>query len=124
MKSPKKKKKIMLNFLLPLMKNPLTRIIADKTVSAINHSIEKKKVIRAKEIEAEANVSIEQIRSSKSSIKDEVLTIKITLIFLAIFWPKTQPWMEKGFEILISSTRILVGCSYCLLWKLWFIYSQ
>ena len=64
------------------MKNPLTRIIADKTVSAINHSIEKKKVIRAKEIEAEANVSIEQIRSSKSSIKDEVLTIKITLIFL------------------------------------------
>ena len=82
------------------MKNPLTRIIADKTVSAINHSIEKKKVIRAKEIEAEANVSIEQIRSSKSSIKDEVLTIKITLIFLAIFWPTTQPWMEKGFEIL------------------------
>ena len=55
----------MLNFLLPLMKNPLTRIIADKTVSAINHSIEKKKVIRAKEIEAEANVSIEQIKSSK-----------------------------------------------------------
>jgi hypothetical protein len=95
----------MLNFLLPLMKNPLTRIIADKTVSAINHSIEKKKVIRAKEIEAEANVSIEQIRSSKSSIKDEVLTIKITLIFLAIFWPKIQPWMEKGFEILRSAPQ-------------------
>ena len=95
----------MLNFFLPLMKNPLTRIIADKTVSAINHSIEKKKVIRAKEIEAEANVSIEQIRSSKGSIKDEVLTIKITLIFLAIFWPHTQPWMEKGFEILKNAPQ-------------------
>ena len=59
----------MLNFILPLMKNPLTRIIADKTVSAINHSIEKKKVIRAKEIEAEQNVSIEQIKSSKYSLK-------------------------------------------------------
>ena len=33
---------------LALLKNPLTRIIADKTVSAINHSIDKKKVIRAK----------------------------------------------------------------------------
>ena len=43
--------------------------------------------------------------SSKSSIKDEVLTIKITLIFLAIFWPKTQPWMEKGFEILRSAPQ-------------------
>ena len=90
----------MLNFILPLMKNPLTRIIADKTVSAINHSIQKKKVIRAKEIEAEQNVSIEQIKSSNSSIKDEVLTIKITLIFIALFIPYTQPWMEKGFEIL------------------------
>ena len=56
-------------------------------------------------VEAEANVSIEQIRSSKGSIKDEVLTIKITLIFLAIFWPHTQPWMEKGFEILRSAPQ-------------------
>ena len=70
----------MLNFLLPLMKNPLTRIIADKTVSAINHSIEKKKVIRAKEREAEANVSIEQIRSSKGSIKEEVRSELIFII--------------------------------------------
>ena len=53
-----------------------------------------------KEIESEQNVSIEQIKSSNSSIKDEVLTIKITLIFIALFIPYTQPWMEKGFEIL------------------------
>ena len=95
----------MLNFLLPIMKNPLTRIIADKTVSAINHSIEKKKIIRAKEIEAEQNVSLEQIKSSNSSIKDEVLTIKITLIFIALFIPYTQPWMEKGFEILKNAPQ-------------------
>ena len=90
----------MLNFILPLLKNPLTRIIADKTVSAINHSIEKKKVVRAKEIEAEQNVSLAQIKSSNTSIKDELLTIKIALIFLFIFLPQTQPYMEKGFEIL------------------------
>ena len=47
--------------------------------------MEKDKIVRAKEIEAEKNVSIEQIKSAKGSIKDEVLTIKITIIFLAIF---------------------------------------
>ena len=82
------------------MKNPLAKLVVDRSINAINHSIEKKKIIRAKEIEAEQNVSLEQIRSSKGSIKDEILTIKITLIFIALFIPYTQPWMEKGFEIL------------------------
>ena len=70
----------MLNFLLPLMKNPIAKLVVDKSINAINHSMEKKKIIRAKEIEAEKNVSIEQIKSAKGSIKDEVLTIKITII--------------------------------------------
>ena len=95
----------MLNFLLPLLKNPLAKLVVDKSINAINHSLEKKKIIRAKEIEAEQNVSIEQIRSAKGSIKDEVLTIKITLIFIALFIPYTQPWMEKGFEILKNAPQ-------------------
>ena len=95
----------MLNFVLPLLKNPLTRIVVDKTVGAIQHKMEKDKIVRAKEIEAEKNVSIEQIRSSKNSIKDEVLTIKIALIFLCLFIPQTQPYMEKGFEILKNAPQ-------------------
>jgi len=95
----------MLNFILPLLKNPLAKIVVDKTVGAIQHKMDKDKIIRAKEIEAEQNVSLEQIRSSKGSIKDEVLTIKITLIFLALFIPHTQPWMEKGFEILKNAPQ-------------------
>lgn len=95
----------MLNFVLPLLKNPVAKILVDKTVGAIQHKMEKDKIIRAKEIEAEQNVSIEQIKSSKNSIKDEILTIKITLIFLALFIPHTQPWMEKGFEILKSAPQ-------------------
>ena len=47
------------------MKNPITKLVVDRSISAINHSMEKKKIIRAKEIEAEQNVSIEQIKSSK-----------------------------------------------------------
>jgi hypothetical protein len=83
-----------------LLSNPLTKIIADKTIGAIQHKMEKDKIVRAKEIEAEQNVSIEQIRSGKNSIKDEILTVKIALIFLCLFIPQTQPYMEKGFEIL------------------------
>lgn len=95
----------MLNFVLPLLKNPLTRIVVDKTVGAIKHKMEKDKIVRAKEIEAEKNVSVEQIRSSKNSIKDEVLTIKIALIFLCLFIPQTQPYMERGFEILKNAPQ-------------------
>ena len=85
---------------LKLLSNPLTKIIADKTIGAIQHKMEKDKIVRAKEIEAEQNVSIEQIRSGKNSIKDEILTVKIALIFLCLFIPQTRPYMEKGFEIL------------------------
>ena len=95
----------MLNFVLPLLKNPLTRIVVDKTVGAIQHKMEKDKIVRAKELEAEKDVSLEQIRSSKNSIKDEVLTIKIALIFLCLFIPQTQPYMEKGFEILKNAPQ-------------------
>ena len=85
---------------LKLLSNPITKIIADKTIGAIQHKMEKDKIVRAKEIEAEQNVSIEQIRSGKNSIKDEILTVKIALIFLCLFIPQTQHYMEKGFEIL------------------------
>ena len=90
----------MLNFILPILKNPLTRMIGQKVIGAIQHKMEKDKIIRAKEIEASKSVSIEQVRQQEHSIKDEILTIKISLIFLFLFLPFSQPYMEKGFEIL------------------------
>jgi hypothetical protein len=90
----------MLNFILPILKNPITRIIADKTVGAIQHNIEKKKIIRAKEIEAEQNVSIEQVKQQEKSVKDELLTILVGGIFVFTFLPFSQPYMMRGFEIL------------------------
>ena len=95
----------MLNFIFPILKNPLTRIIADKTVGAIQHNIEKKKIIRAKEIEAEKTVSVEQVKQQEHSIKDEILTIKISLIFLFLCLPFSHPTMEKGFEILKNAPQ-------------------
>ena len=68
----------MLNFLVPILKNPLTRIVANKTIGAIQHKLEKDKIIKAKEIEAVKTVSVEQIRQQQHSIKDEILTILIS----------------------------------------------
>ena len=93
----------MLNFILPLLKNPLTRMVASKTIGAITHKMERDKIIRAREIESDKSVSIEQIRQQEHSIKDELLTILICLIFIGVFIPYTQPTMTIGFEILKSA---------------------
>ena len=93
----------MLNFLVPILKNPLTRIVANKTIGAIQHKLEKDKIKKAKEIEAVKTVSVEQIRQQQHSIKDEILTILISGILICTFLPMTQPSMIKGFEILKSA---------------------
>ena len=93
----------MFNFILPILKNPLTRIVADKTIGAIQHKMEKNKIIRAKEIEAVKTVSVEQVRQQEHSIKDEILTLLISAIFVFTFLPFSHPYMTKGFEILKSA---------------------
>ena len=90
----------MLNFLLPIIKNPLTRIVATKTIGAIQHHLEKEKIIRAKEIEASKTVDVANIKASSSSFRDELLTIIISGILICTFLPITQPHMIKGFEIM------------------------
>ena len=90
----------MLNFLLPILKNPLTRIIASKTMGAIQHKLEKDKIIRVREIEASKTVDVANIKASSNSWRDELLTILISGILLCCFLPQTQPTMIRGFEIM------------------------
>ena len=90
----------MLNFLLPILKNPLTRIVASKTIGAIQHKLEKDKIIRVREIEASKTVDVANIKASSSSFRDELLTIIISGILICTFLPITQPHMIKGFEIM------------------------
>ena len=90
----------MLNFLLPILKNPLTRIVANKTIGAIQHKLEKDKIIKAKEIEAVKTVSVEQIRQQDNSFKDEWLVIFFTVLMACHFIPFTQDAMQRGWEIL------------------------
>ena len=97
----------MLNFILPILKNPLTRMIGSKVIGGIQHKIEKDKIIRAKEIEAaskldiaKVGVQMEQVRQQSSSWKDEYLVVFYTLIFGLHFLPWTQPWCDKAWDAL------------------------
>ena len=93
----------MLNFILPLVKNPFVKIIAEKTVGAITHKLEKDKIIKAKEIEVTAKLDItkvgvqmEQVRQQEHSWKDEYLVVLHANFWYRTFLPWTQPWCDKG----------------------------
>lgn len=103
---------------LGFLSNPLTKIIVDKTIGAVSHSMEKKKIIRAAEIEAtksldivrleseklvkkaEAEVLKAQAKATESSYKDEWLVLCFTAILLAHFIEPLQPHMERGWVLL------------------------
>jgi len=86
-----------------LLKNPLTKIIAEKTFGAITHKLKKDAIIRDKEIQNAQNVDLQSLKSSDNSLKDEWLVIVFSLIFLAHFVPVLQDAMQRGWEILSSA---------------------
>ena len=88
---------------LSLLKNPLVKIVADKTIGAIQHKLEKDKIIKAKEIEAVKTVSVEQIRQQEHSWKDEWITVIFTLLLVGHFVPVLQPAFDRGWQILSSA---------------------
>lgn len=98
----------MWGFVLGLFKNPIFSLVADKTIGAINHHLEVKKLERIAELEAMKDVSLAQVDASSRSLKDEWLTVFISIIITCCFIPQLQPFMIKGFEILKSApTEIL-----------------
>lgn len=97
----------LLGFLGTLFKNPITNVIIDKTIGAVTHELEKKKIIRGMEIEAAKQIDVakidlmaEQVKASGGSWKDEWLTMVFTGILIAHFTPWTQPHMIVGWDLL------------------------
>ena len=97
----------MLNFILPILKNPLTRMIGSKVIGGIQHKMEKDKIIRAKEIQAansvdiqKVKVQLEQVKQQEHSYKDEWLCIFFTILMGLHFWPPAQNAMVRGWDIL------------------------
>ena len=85
---------------LGLLKNPIFKLVADKTMGAISHKLEKDKIIKAKEIDAAKSISVEQIKQQEHSLKDEWLCLFFTMLMACHFIPAFQPTMERGWEIL------------------------
>jgi len=83
-----------------LLKNPLAKIIAEKTFGAISHKLAKDKIVREKELDAASQISIEQIKQQEHSWKDEWLVVFFTILMALHFIPYTQDTMQRGWEIL------------------------
>ena len=90
----------MLNFVLPLLKNPLTKLVAEKTIGAVTHKLKKDAIIREKEIENAQNIDLQSIKSGDQTWRDEWLCVVFSLIFIAHFIPVLQEAMLRGWEIL------------------------
>ena len=93
--------------LLGLLKNPFVKIIAEKTVGAISHKLQKDKIIKEKEIEAatkldvaKVGVQLEQVKEQQNSFKDEWLCLFFTILMGLHFWPPAQDAMDRGWSIL------------------------
>jgi hypothetical protein len=93
----------MLPFLGFLFKNPIAKLVVDKTIGAIQHNLEVKKLERVAEIEAAKTVQVQQVLSSEKSWKDEYLTIVFTAVLVAHFIPPAMPFMAQGWELLKSA---------------------
>ena len=85
---------------LGLLKNPLTKIIAEKTFGAIQHKLKKDQIIKQRELDHVQNVDVQSLKSSENSLSDEWLVIVFSLIFVAHFIPSLQEAMLRGWEIL------------------------
>jgi len=92
---------------LGLLKNPFVKIIANKTIGAITHKLEKDKIIKAKEIEAatkldvaKVGVQLEQVKQQENSLKDEWLCLFFTILMGLHFYPPAQDAMDRGWSIL------------------------
>ena len=85
---------------LALLKNPLTKLVAEKTIGAVTHKLKKNEIIKERELNDAKNVDLQSLKSGDNSLRDEWLVIVFSLIFLAHFVPALQDAMLRGWEIL------------------------
>ena len=86
-----------------LLKNPLTKLIAEKTIGAVTHKLKKDAILKQKELDHVNSVDIQSLKSSDNSLKDEWLVIVFSLIFIAHFVPQLQDAMQRGWDILSAA---------------------
>ena len=56
--------------LLGLLKNPITKLIAEKTIGAVTHKLKKDAIIKQKELDHANNVDIQSLKSSLDELNN------------------------------------------------------
>ena len=85
---------------LGLLKNPLTKLIAEKTIGAVTHKLKMVAIIKQNELDHANDVDIQSLKSADQTWRDEWLCIAFSLLLLAHFVPQFQDAMERGWLIL------------------------
>ena len=85
---------------LALLKNPLTKMIANKAIDHFKHKQEKVKTIREAEILACKEVDVARIKSQDKSWKDEVLLIWLIGMLTTGFFESTRDNFREWVTII------------------------
>ncbi len=86
--------------LLKLFNNPLTKMVVNKATDHFKHKAEKKRVIRAAEIEAAKDTDIVRIKSQNNTIKDEVLMFWLIGMLTTGWFPQTRENFREWVSII------------------------
>ena len=103
---------------LSLLSNPITKLVADKVIGGVKHSMEKKQMVREAEIEAikqtdfakikkeeaiaKADAAVRKVQANgmNNTWRDEAITVVYLSLLVAHFTPWTAPYMEQGWALL------------------------
>ena len=85
---------------LALLKNPLTKMIANKAIDHFKHKAEKVKTIREAEILACKEVDVARIKSQDKSWKDEILLIWLIGMLSTGWFESTRGRFEEWVRII------------------------
>ena len=85
---------------LALLKNPLTKMIANKAIDHFKHKEEKVKTIRQAEIEACKEVDVARIKSQDKSWKDEILMVWLISMLSTGWFESTRDNFEEWVRII------------------------
>ena len=85
---------------LSLIKNPLTKMIANKAIDHFKHRAEKVKTIREAEIQACKEVDVQRIKSQDKSWKDEILMVWLITMLSTGWFEDTRDNFEEWVRII------------------------
>lgn len=83
-----------------LLSNPITKMVFNKATDHFKHKAEKKKIIRAAEIEAAKDVDITRIKSQDQSYKDEILMLWLIGMLTTGWFPGTRENFREWVAII------------------------